>query len=115
VTGGEEWGVRTYDDDVQVRAGATGTAPGQFLWRGRLYVVRDVVSHWYERTSWWDGAAGRALRGETDGSSAQAAGEREVWRVEASAGRAAGTGVFDLSTAPAADSPASWRLLRVVD
>lgn len=109
--------MRTYDDEVDVRG---EPAPRQFLWRGRLYVVRDVLSHWYERTAWWDGAAARATRGDGEApvvperAGAERVGaEREVWRVEASAGRSAGSGVFDLALT--GSGPGSWRLLRAVD
>lgn len=42
--------------------------------------------------------------------------ECEVWRVEASTGRAFGNGVYDLSRTPATTPTAdSWRLLQVAD
>lgn len=114
--------VRRYDDAVEVRGEGE---PRQFLWRGRLYVVRDVLAHWYERSAWWDGASARAVRGDgADGAAGGttrtgtrgAGGEREVWRVEASAGRSAGSGVYDLcASTPAPDRPPSWRLLRLSD
>lgn len=114
--------VRRFDDPVAVRGDGP---PREFLWRGRLYVVRAVLSHWFERGAWWEGAAGRAVHGEDGGSSCLDAveglrgGEREVWRVEASAGRAAGAGVYDLcAVAPGPAGPAgeaSWRLLRLAD
>lgn len=104
--------MRTYDDEVDVRGEPT---PRQFLWRGRLYVVQDVLSHWYERTAWWDGAAARAARGDGEAPvvAERVGAEREVWRVEASAGRSAASGVFDLALT--GSGPASWRLLRAVD
>jgi hypothetical protein len=114
---------RRYEDPVEVRAGHgdSGTAsgvPDSFLWRGRLYVVRSVLGHWRERRSWWNEAAARALHGEGPSEAvpggAGASGleaEREVWRVEASAGRRAGTGVYDLCQGPVS----SWSLLRVTD
>jgi hypothetical protein len=194
-----------------------GEAPMAFLWRGRLYVVREVLGHWRERRDWWSTAAARALHGEewpgdrpasSEGPSfavwsGQAAGssgelpggvpgggagsasgggagqvsggsgrasedhparagrshgtpathgrhgpvhrrshgrshenarvqgetvqpegaeeflldsECEVWRVEASTGRAFGSGVYDLSRTPATNPAAdSWRLLQVAD
>ena len=55
-------------------------SPDQFLWRGRLYVVRAVIAHWIESSAWWGGSR-RALEG------ALPAHEHEVWRVEAQAGR----------------------------
>ncbi len=118
--------VRRYDDLVEVRPAPDGDRPGSFLWRGRLYVVRDVLGHWRERRAWWTSAAARAVHGDggqtmggpepvsdgavsdgavSDGAVSGAAGaaraalagEREVWRVEASRGWVHGTGVFDLS------------------
>jgi hypothetical protein len=123
--------VRRYEEPIEVRAageqalpgdvpaGGSG-APAAFLWRGRLYVVRQVLDHWKERRPWWRdaleerrvpsvvaaGAAGAAFDVLGD------ARERQVWRVEASAGRMAGTGVYDLGVDP---SPGQWRLLRVAD
>ena len=109
---------RRYDDPVDVRR--RDEVPVEFLWRGRLYVVRDVLSHWVETGPWWrSGVVRAAYAGETAddtaseqvgrlasepvggaGSSETALaldpGEREMWRVEASAGRSRGTGVFDL-------------------
>ena len=116
--------MRTYDDVVEVRQ--ERAAPRQFLWRGRVYVVRDVLSHWYERTAWWDGAAARAALGTADpatgpGVTHDTAGggpgaEREVWRVQARAGRSATDGVFDLAVTTASPTARpSWHLVRVVD
>ena len=75
--------MRTYGETIEVRtaapaeaAGPTGTAaegssyepavassssapsvtpapPAQFLWRGRLYLVREVLAHWVELGTWW--------------------------------------------------------------
>ena len=35
--------------------------PAQFLWRGRLYAVREVLSRWTEAGGWWRSAAVRAV------------------------------------------------------
>ncbi|MGN6522350.1 MAG: DUF6504 family protein [Actinomycetes bacterium] len=89
---------RLYAEVIEVRRG--DEAPAQFLWRGRLYVVREVLSHWFEAPPWWqDGAAAAAL-------------DRELWRVEASAGRAAGSGVYDVAFDWASGQ---WSLSGVVD
>ncbi|WP_270889139.1 DUF6504 family protein [Pedococcus sp. 5OH_020] len=93
--------VRRYEELIEVRPAQDGTGhdqsaedgarqcPGAFIWRGRLYVVRAVLDHWQERRPWW--------RDARDGADVLAdARERQVWRVEASAGRAAGVGVYDL-------------------
>ena len=141
--------VRRYADPVQVRRGdescpgAGDGAPVTFLWRGRLYVVRGVLGHWWERRAWWtaapagsvhgwapagedaggdggDGAGGGAHGEVPDrpgtvpadpGRSGEWGSDREVWRVEASPGRAFGTGVYDLGC-PGDDA---WLLLRVAD
>ena len=162
--------VRRYEEPIEVRAarqaesaageGAAPGAPDAFVWRGRLYVVREVLDHWQERRPWWrdaldgsepagqggqgrptaQGAPGRPGRptaqgapgapGRSVGDSGgvpsamgargaaappavlDGARESQVWRVEASAGRTAGTGVYDLGTDP---SLQQWRLLRVAD
>lgn len=125
---------------VKVQTGATAGAgspvgaPTSFLWRGRLYVVRAVLGQWRERRAWWTTAVARAVHGvgehgvgegEVRGPGGTAAArvltpgrrvvldqERTVWRVEASAGRSFGSGVYDLSQG---ETPESWRLLRVAD
>lgn len=109
--------MRRYDDPVDVRrgqvTGSTGVweGPEQFLWRGRLWQVRDVVAHWMETGPWWQSAGVRAVIGSDEASevAVAAAGsasgfgsvapvtpdlldndllqEREVWRVEAARGR----------------------------
>ena len=126
---------------VKVQSAATASAgspvgaPTSFLWRGRLYVVRAVLGQWRERRAWWTAAVARAVHGVgeqgldelrgtggaggSEGVRVLAPGrravldhERTVWRVEASAGRAFGSGVYDLSQG---ETPESWRLLRVAD
>jgi hypothetical protein len=91
--------------------------PAQFLWRGRLYVVREVLARWTESGGWWRSAAVQAV---ASGSSqpdllAPASiddGEQDWFRVEAGAGRAAGTGVYDLCFDW---STGGWSLARVLD
>jgi len=88
--------------------------------------VRDVIGHWRERRAWWREALDPAEADEE----AAALGldrpaqldclEQEVWRVEASPGHLAGTGVYDLAMndlgMDGINGPArSWRLLRVAD
>jgi len=79
--------------------------PAQFLWRGRLYVVRAVIAHWIESSVWWGGSR-RALEG------ALPAHEHEVWHVEAQAGRSDAAGVYELRRDMAADR---WVLSRAMD
>jgi hypothetical protein len=108
---------------VEVRVvGDLDDAPMSFLWRGRLYVVREVLGHWQERREWWSAAAARALHGDdwapAPGVQVALEHEREVWRVEASAGRTYNNGVYDLSREAALDPPRAgeaWRLLQVAD
>jgi hypothetical protein len=126
--------VRRYEEPIEVRAGAgeqgsaagrdgqrasgqtAGESPSAFLWRGRLYVVRNVLAHWQERRPWWRDALDDAPAGAAEDAPGRDvladARERHVWRVEASAGRMAGTGVYDLG---ADHNPRQWRLLRVAD
>jgi hypothetical protein len=35
--------------------------PAQFLWRGRRYVVREVLARWTESGGWWRSAAVQAV------------------------------------------------------
>ncbi|WP_260439795.1 DUF6504 family protein, partial [Humibacillus xanthopallidus] len=46
-----------------------GARPEAFIWRGRLYVVRDVLATWRERRAWWrealDADDARVRPGET--------------------------------------------------
>lgn len=106
---------------------AQAPAPAQFLWRGRLYVVRAVLAHWVELGTWWT-AGTRAARpapapepgpdGRRSVASDVGVVEREVWRVEARAGRSASVGVYDLvRDVPSRPAPgaARWRLARALD
>ncbi len=107
--------MRRYDDPVEVRKGADED-PDQFLWRGRLWQVREVVAHWVETGAWWARSSGAVA---VDGDLLR---EREVWRVAAARGRVAalqqspehdpGFGVFDLVFSW---SEGSWQLARAVD
>jgi hypothetical protein len=107
---------------VKIDTGSsTDGAPTTFLWRGRLYVVRGVLGQWRERRAWWTSAVARAVHGVGEDGGGGSGNvrtrvvldhERVVWRVEASAGRMFGTGVYDLSEG---DTPESWHLLRVSD
>lgn len=127
--------MRRYDDTIEVRRGlVNGTeAPEQFLWRGRLWLVHDVVAHWVETGAWWEQGQVRSLLGTDDAGDgsgdgsgddapvcADLLGEREVWRVGAASGRAgfrAGVasgqrGIFDLVFDWGAGV---WRLQHSVD
>jgi hypothetical protein len=139
--------VRRYDEAIEVRTASAAevadpegaavdqSAPVAFVWRDRLYVVRGVLAHWYERRVWWREAAASALlglRAETSGeATAQGAvalasapgetrvslepAERQVWRVEAAAGRSSPVGVYDLVHDPIAEPVTGWRLTGVDD
>lgn len=112
--------MRRYDDLVEVRKGpvigrdgdAHDEGPQQFLWRGRLWQVREVVAHWRETGAWWMRQATQTA------ASVDTLQEREVWRVTAARGRAVdahddpGFGVFDLIFDWA---HGDWRLVRSID
>ena len=99
--------MRQYDDPVEVRRGES-EGPEQFLWRGRLWKVRAVVSHWVETGPWWQASTSSTdsvIDPVTDLVTGMVA-ERELWRVEAGRGaQSLGTqvvgeenvGIFDLS------------------
>jgi hypothetical protein len=126
--------VRTYGEAIDVRIGADSPSgsdvPAQFLWRGRLYLVREVLAHWIELGTWWSVRGSRATRaGGTPATVADrpsqqswsaptsepqrsvaadvGAVEREVWRVEASSGRSGTCGVYDLVRDVPASDPRS--------
>jgi hypothetical protein len=98
--------MRRYDEPIEVRRGlvAGQEAPEQFIWRDRLWVVRDIVSHWVETGAWWEQSGIAALLGvgaeaaATSGSAppagesgvplgAELLAEVDMWRVEAFRGR----------------------------
>lgn len=117
---------RRHIDPVEVVR--SGGEPARFLWHDKLYVVRDVLDHWVENEEWWHAghtnrasartaanaaSAGALTAGAPTGGTGTAllAIEREVWRVEAAAGRSAPLGVFDLRL----DAQGSWTLARTLD
>ncbi len=107
---------RLRTDPVEVRR--QDDEPAQFLWRGRLYVVREVLARWTESGGWWRSAAVSALSSGSPAGEAGSGpasvddGEQDWFRVEAGAGRAAGTGVYDLCFSW---SSGCWSLARVLD
>lgn len=58
---------RRHADEIEVRR--RDEMPEQFLWRSRLYLVREVLEHWFEAGAWWASGAALAL---TMGSDAPA-------------------------------------------
>jgi len=97
---------RLHADPVEVRTTAAphGPEPEQFLWRGRLYVVREVLARWTSAGAWWKGSPE-----EVDDR------EQQWWRVEADSGRmaafSAGPGTYDLCFSWSH----GWTLRRVQD
>ncbi|MFC6153301.1 DUF6504 family protein [Nocardioides yefusunii] len=137
--------MRRYDDQVEVRTeeGRQGRPaqpePAQFLWRGQLWQVRDVLAHWIETGEWWRSDRARAVAGTEVVNGRTAPGvasapaeqrgpaeafadllrEREVWRVEArrpeigtGERRVVRAGVFDLAHDHAAGR---WQLVSCSD
>lgn len=88
---------------VGVQTLAQDEVPTQFLWRGRVHLVRAVQAQWSQRVPWW------RVESQGDGQGEVAALEHRVWRVEAGAGRVCGTGVYDLVQGE------RWWLERVAD
>lgn len=103
---------RLYAEPVEVRRGDDD--PVQFLWRGRLYLVRSVLARWSEAGRWWRTPAATALTAgdPAAGPASVDDRERDVWRVEATSGRLAGVGVYDLCFDWSAGS---WFLARALD
>ncbi len=92
--------LQQYDDAVEVRA-AEGT-PEHFLWRGRLWKVCTVLSHWIETAAW----------GRTDPADIGWGPERRVYKVEAASGRLARSETFELAFDPTSDR---WQVERVTE
>lgn len=96
---------RLHTDQVEVRTRAEphGPVPEQFLWRGRLYVVREVLARWTASGAWWRGP-------DLDDR------ETQWWRVTADSGRLAalsgGLGTYDLCQSW---TTGTWTLKRVLD
>ncbi len=96
----------------------SGAVPAAFIWRGRLYVVRDVLAHWRERRAWWRDVLEAEEKHVRPGQTlAAAASEQHIWRVEASPGWSFAPGVYDLAHDESAghDPSDRWSLVRVAD
>ena len=91
---------RTYAEPVDV--GVFGGRPARFVWRGRLYTVLRVLDHWVISREWW----------KQQNPDLDTPAEREFWRVEASAGRSARAGTYELRHDLATGQ---WMLARVWD
>jgi hypothetical protein len=108
-------------EQVEVRRGGShghDPTPEQFLWRGRLFSIRTVLNHWVDSGTWClspvdrggrkgllreaERTAGARVLALLDADQALVAlGEqREYWLVEASTGRHAAPGVYELSFDP---------------
>lgn len=88
-----------------LRLGVSGTVPTAFLWHGRVHLVRAVIDRWTGRLPWWR----RAWEDTGLTEAGVSVLEHTVWRVEATAGRCAGSGVYDLVEGE------GWQLVRVAD
>ena len=140
----EEPVMRRYDEPIEVKPGlvAGEEGPAHFLWRNRIWSVREIEGRWLETGEWWDGPAARAVRGDVlsdpgpdhrGGRRAQPAradrvprddpeadhdagddpsDEHEVWRVVAAPGRSAEHGVCELAHA---SGTGRWRLRTLFD
>ena len=112
--------MRRYDEPIHVTRGQGRTAPEQFVWRGRRWQVRDIVTRWLETGAWWDSPLVRSARGDDIGAApalpaeeeADLLAEHEVWRVLAAVGASGSPGVYELDNAR---GTGGWRLRAVVD
>ena len=77
---------RLHADPVEVQRHDTGFGPdpAQFLWRGRLYLVREVLARWTESGGWWRTPAVRALTSGGEGGTVAEADPLETAPIPAS-------------------------------
>jgi hypothetical protein len=110
--------VRNYDDPIEVGRGLVGEreVPAEFRWRGRRWLVDEVITHWVETGAWWEQPVVSSGSGGSAGHNGAATSlrEREYWRVEARRHRRGpfGAGVFDLAYD---HDRGRWHLVRAVD
>jgi Family of unknown function (DUF6504) len=91
---------RVYGEPVEVQTRDDGR-PTRFVWRGRLYAVREVQEYWVVNRDWW-----------RDSNPVPARPEQHFWRVAASTGQGQPVGVYELRRDVAADS---WTLRLIAD
>ena len=93
--------MRRYDEEIEVRTGLIGTqeGPAHFSWRRRIWRVSQVQTRWLETADWWRSAQVEAARGDGPevADAGDLLGEEEIWRVVASPGAAARSGVYELA------------------
>lgn len=77
--------MRTYDEPIHV---LFSDQPRQFIWRGRLLLVKEVQGRWCRAAAWWR---------QPEPGSSDLVQEQEVWRVEA--GNGSHRGVYELAHA----------------
>lgn len=94
--------MRIRNEPVAVRL--ADSRPAQFIWRSQLWRVLAVQRNWVEAGAWWHDP--RVLSG-----GGELLGDRQIWRIEASAGAQGQVGVYELSCQGADD----WRLRSVID
>lgn len=109
--------VARFPADCHVPAAGRIEGPARFCWGQRWYSVQAVLDHWVEAGNWWRRTARPAATPADPGVLGIGAlgiddGEREVWRVEATPGRGAPPGVFDLQCE---GGSGRWSLIRVHD
>jgi hypothetical protein len=91
---------RVYREPVEVQTREDGQ-PARFAWRGRRYMVRSIVEHWVINREWW-----------REPGPLPDQPELQFWRVEASPGRGAPPGTYELRRDLAAGT---WTLCQVAD
>lgn len=101
--------VRRCDEPIEVRHPLTGAeqdvgpcegVPMQYVWRGRLWTVREVHARWRETGAWW-----------RQDSVVDLLAEQEVWRVHATSGLYGASAVAEL----ARTAEGGWLLRAVLD
>ena len=111
--------MRKYDDPVEVRRGMVPgpggrqEGPEQFLWRGRLWKVCDVVAHWVETGPWWQSRGAEAVHGTQSLGPVGAGGAAEGADGGTDGGTGGGTGGGGVGVATPVDLLAEREVWRV--
>ena len=92
---------RVYGDPINVWS--VDDRPVRFVWRGRLYTVRQIHERWASVRDWWK---------QTTGTEADDPDRREFWQLSAARADSGEIGVYEMRRDVA---EGTWLLSRAWD